>query len=309
MREEKTSNYREDFPGYQGHIPYKFTVIGKTVGATNDTIKDLLSTEPPKTTLLKPADKTDFSEYDRDYYCDNFCRDYPLEEDKIYSNKSKDAETWICSDKYKIYPQHIPGVQCHVPGIYSANIYGLPYSKATAVSIKGDYNKKQDCTNAERFVSSSMHDYQKPKRKTIAEEQEEERAKTFYNPMDSRYRPNTADDYKASLRRIYKSKIAQVPTPGYAGHTSVFQKRISYLDYDKIMEQEKKEQEIKRQLGDDLPEKFRQSLHVVKPDQEVPYVVGYKGFRVGVKAGNYHGENFHDISLKARNEAKLTQHY
>ena len=35
---EKQSTYREDFPGYQGHIPYKFSIIGKTVGATNETI-------------------------------------------------------------------------------------------------------------------------------------------------------------------------------------------------------------------------------------------------------------------------------
>ena len=45
---EKKSNFREDFPGYQGHIPYKYSIIGKTVGSTNETIKELLSTEPPK---------------------------------------------------------------------------------------------------------------------------------------------------------------------------------------------------------------------------------------------------------------------
>jgi hypothetical protein len=33
---------------------------------------------------------------------------------------------------------------------------------------------------------------------------------------------------------IYKSKIANVPTPGYAGHTSIFIKPISYLNKDKI---------------------------------------------------------------------------
>ena len=26
---EKKSNFREDFPGYQGHIPYKYSIIGK----------------------------------------------------------------------------------------------------------------------------------------------------------------------------------------------------------------------------------------------------------------------------------------
>jgi len=49
---EKKSNFREDFPGYQGHIPYKYSIIGKTVGSTNETIKELLSTEPPKETSL-----------------------------------------------------------------------------------------------------------------------------------------------------------------------------------------------------------------------------------------------------------------
>ena len=88
---EKKSNFREDFPGYQGHIPYKYSIIGKTVGSTNETIKELLSTEPPKETSLKPGECTDFSHYNRDYYCDNFDRNYPLEEDKIFSNKSKDA--------------------------------------------------------------------------------------------------------------------------------------------------------------------------------------------------------------------------
>ena len=71
------------------------------------------------------------------------------------------------------------------------------------------------------------------------------------------------------------------------------------------IEQEKKEDEIKRHLGDDLSDGFRRSLNIVKPDLELPYVVGYKGFRVGVRARNYHGENFHDSSLKARNEAKF----
>ncbi len=46
--DEKKSIFREDFPGYEGHIPYKYSIIGKTIGATNDTIKDILTTESPK---------------------------------------------------------------------------------------------------------------------------------------------------------------------------------------------------------------------------------------------------------------------
>ena len=300
---EKTSNFREDFPGYQGHIPYKFAVIGQTVGATNDTIKQILTTEPPKTTLLKPMNCTDFSQYDRDYYCDTFYRDYPLEEDMIYSNKSKNAQTWIAGDKYKIYPQHIPGVKCHVPGIYSSNIHGKGFSKTTAVSIKGAYNKGSDCSSEERFLTSNQIDFKRPKIRTEEEEKEIDRNHTFYNPMDSNITQNR--NFKRDLRRIYKSKIAQVPTPGYSGHTSVFHKKISYLNYDKIIENEKREDEVKHELGDDLPANFKQALHIKKPDLELPYVMGYRGFRIGVKARNYHGENFHDLSLKARNEAKF----
>ena len=33
---------------------------------------------------------------------------------------------------------------------------------------------------------------------------------------------------------------------------------------------------------------------------QLPYVVGYKGFRTGVKAGNFYGTNFQDASLTAR---------
>ena len=71
------------------------------------------------------------------------------------------------------------------------------------------------------------------------------------------------------------------------------------------MENEKRENEVKHELGDDLPTNFKQALHIKKPDLELPYVMGYRGFRIGVKARNYHGENFHDLSLKARNEAKF----
>ena len=53
--DEKKSIFREDFPGYEGHIPYKYSIIGKTIGATNDTIKDILTTEPPKDISLLPT--------------------------------------------------------------------------------------------------------------------------------------------------------------------------------------------------------------------------------------------------------------
>ena len=39
---EKKNLYREYFPGYMGHIPFKYEVIGMTVGATNNYLKSNL---------------------------------------------------------------------------------------------------------------------------------------------------------------------------------------------------------------------------------------------------------------------------
>ena len=64
---EKKSNYREDYPGYQGFIPYKYSIIGKNVGARNEAIKSLLTDEPPKDISIKPGQNRDFSHYNRDF--------------------------------------------------------------------------------------------------------------------------------------------------------------------------------------------------------------------------------------------------
>ena len=45
------------------HIPNKYSKIGKIVGSTNEVIKALLSTEPPKKISLKPGECTDFCHY------------------------------------------------------------------------------------------------------------------------------------------------------------------------------------------------------------------------------------------------------
>ena len=163
MMDNKTSIYRDNFPGYSGHIPYKMEVIGKTVGASNDHIKKILTTEPPNEAILRPMAYEDYSLYNHDYFNENFSRNYNLEEDKIYSNKSKEAETWVSGAKYQIYPQHIPGFKAHVPGIYSSNIHGMGYSKSTAVAIKGDYNKTADLKPEERYVTTTRNYYGKPK--------------------------------------------------------------------------------------------------------------------------------------------------
>ena len=55
----------------------------------------------------------------------------------------------------------------------------------------------------------------------------------------------------------------------------------------------------------ELSEGFKNAINRKRSAPKLPYIVGYKGFRVGVKARNFHGENFHNVSLKARNEAKV----
>ena len=162
MLENKTLNFRDDFPGYMGHIPYKKEIIGMTVGSTNHFIKKNLSTEPPKEEIMKPIRCDDYSHYNKDYFTKNFCRDYKLEEEKIYSNRSREANTWEKGSTYKLYPQHIPGYEAHIPGIYSSNIHGRGYSKSTAIAIKGDYPKSADLKSEERYKTSNNLNFVKP---------------------------------------------------------------------------------------------------------------------------------------------------
>ena len=306
--EEKKTLFREDFPGYQGHVPYKYSIIGATIGSTNDQIKTLLTTEPPKKVSLKPSEMQDYSIYNRDYFCDNFTRDYPLEEDKIFSNRSQKAETWIQGDKYKIYPQHIPGVKVFVPGLYSSNLYGLPFSKSTAVAIKGNYNKEQNVTDNERYKTLNNEVYKKPKVRSDKEQKELEDSekcdRILYNTMGNSVNGKGKRTLFNDIKRIYHSKIAQVPTVGYCGTQSVFQKQISYLNYDKILAAEKRAKTgLNFDIPDDLPPKFVEALKT-ENNTELPYILGYKGFRVGVKSGGYNGENFTNTSLRARNDFK-----
>ena len=309
---DRKSNYREDYPGYQGYIPYKYSIIGKNIGATNEAIKSLLTDEPPKETSLRPGDCQDFSHYNRDYYNDNFDRSYPLEEEKIFSNKSKDAKTWISSDKYKIYPQHIPNVQCHVPGIYSSNIYGMGFSKASAIAIKKDYNKGTDCTSEERFKSTNQTVYSKPKLRDPKEEENLNLAlktePTFMLKGNGRKMTQSVD----KIYKIYHSKIARVPTVGYTGcaNENIFQKPVGYLNYEKILE---KERRIRAGQGKasyaSLPPKFQESLKIITPDEDLPFVSGYRGYKVGIKPRGLYGANTHELALQARNEDKLRRSF
>ena len=310
---DRKSNYREDYPGYQGYIPYKYSIIGKNIGATNEAIKSLLTDEPPKETSIKPGEIKDFSHYNRDYYCDNFDRSYPLEEEKIFTNKSKDAKTWISSDKYKIYPQHIPNMQCHVPGIYSSNIYGMGFSKASAIAIKQDYNKGTDCTNEERYKSTNQTTYSKPKLSLVGKDEENlnlglKTEPTFLMKNDPRKISQSVD----KLYKIYHSKIAKVPTVGYTGcaNENIFQKPVGYLNYEKILQKERMIRAGRAKASyENLPPKFQNSLKIITADEELPFVSGYRGYKMGIKPKGLYGANTQELALQARNEEKLRRSF
>lgn len=55
-------------------------------------------------------------------------------------------------------------------------------------------------------------------------------------------------------------------------------------------------------ITNDLSESFKKILNYdKKPVEELPYIVGYKGFRRGVKSGNYYGKNFREVSVTSMN--------
>ena len=163
---ENIGKFADNFPGYLGFIPLKNDVIGMTIGAANEYVRNNVDKKPVETENLGSIKYDDYSQYHKDYFNKNFCRDYPLEEDKIYSNSSKEAETWICGSKYKIYPQHIPGYKAFLPGIYSSNLHGSGYSKITAKAVKGDYIKEFNITPSERFISTAKQYFAKPQIKS-----------------------------------------------------------------------------------------------------------------------------------------------
>jgi hypothetical protein len=166
---ETKTIFREYFPGYMGHIPMKNEVIGMTVGATNDYIKSYLTREPEYEQKLVPSVQRDYTYYNKGYFNDNFAKGYNLEEDKIYSNRSKEAKTWISGSKYQIYPQHVPGYTSHIPGIVSSNLIGMNYSKTSAVSIKGEYAKTSDAPADERYKTIFKRDFTMPKMRSNEE--------------------------------------------------------------------------------------------------------------------------------------------
>lgn len=57
---------------------------------------------------------------------------------------------------------------------------------------------------------------------------------------------------------------------------------------------------------EEMPQSFRDILASTsksrQQEEDLPYIVGYKGFRRGVTSGNYYGKNFIDTSLAAKRE-------
>jgi hypothetical protein len=166
---ETKTIFREYFPGYMGHIPMKNEVIGMTVGATNEYIKSYLTREPEYEEKLVPSAQNDYAYYNKGYFNENFAKEYKLEEDKNFSNRSKEAKTWIGGAKYSIYPQHIPGYTGQITGVVSSNIIGMNYAKTSAVAIKGEYHKMADVPSDDRYKTQFKKDFVNPKLKSNEE--------------------------------------------------------------------------------------------------------------------------------------------
>ena len=121
-----------------------------------------------------PSIKNDYTYYNKNYFTESMSKNYPLEEDKIYSNKSKNARTWICGNKHVLYPEHIPGYTGHITGIESnlkkgSNIYGTSYSKASSIAIKGAFCNQYDLPVNERYTSEMKERFQKPRIRSFSE--------------------------------------------------------------------------------------------------------------------------------------------
>ena len=261
---EKKTLFREYFPGYMGHIPMKNEVIGMTVGATNSHIKASLNKEPDYEETFVPSTKPDYTYYNKAYFNENMSKNYPLEEDKIFSNRSKEARSWICGPKHQLYPEHIPGYTGHVHGIEittnkGSGIFGTSYAKATGIAVKGVYNNKMDVPKEDKYISEMKDKYVTPKRRSNEEEQELQRAKEM------------------------KEQIEEEKTPAQQTQNDDLYKGMS--------------------------DAFKQAIGLNrKPVKDMPYVVGYGGFRPGVYAGNCYGKNFKEISLNTINERKSKEH-
>ena len=255
---EKKSLYREYFPGYMGHIPLKNEVIGMTVGATNQFIKSSLTKEPDYEETFVPSTKPDYTYYNKGYFNEDMSKNYPLEEDKIFSNRSKEARTWICGPKHQLYPEHIPGYTGHVSGMeftnkLGSNIFGTSYAKATSVAIKGDYCKETDIPKEERYKSEMKDRFIPPKRRSDEEEKEQQKK------IAMKEKKEEEDDMFKGLSEAFKKavigdrKLSKEPpyVVGYGGFRpgvvagNCYGKNFKTVSLNTINERKKKEWNMK----------------------------------------------------------------
>jgi len=252
---EKKGYYREFYPGYMGHIPYKYEVIGMTVGATNDHIKSLLRKEPDYEKTFVPSNRKDYTYYNKDYFSESMAKSYPLEEDSIFSNRSKNARTWICGNKHVLYPEHIPGYTGHITGIETttrkgSNIFGTSYSKASSIAIKGAYCNQTDLPVNERYKSEMKDKFQKPKIRSFSE-----------------------------ARELHKEEENKKHS-------------INFIENPKD-----------RELAKGLSESFKKAVFMKRKNvEDMPYILGYTGFRPGVLSQSYFGKSFANESLRSVNK-------
>lgn len=262
---EKKGQYREFYPGYMGHIPYKYEVIGMTVGATNNHIKSLLQKEPDYSKTFIPSNKTDYTYYNKGYFNENMSKSYPLEEDQIYSNRSKYARTWICGNKHVLYPEHIPGYTGHLTGIETttkkgSTIFGQSYAKASSVAVKGDFCYETDLPKNIRYTSEMKDKFQKPKMRSFSEAKE--------------------------LAKIEENSKAD---------------RYNSINFGENLKD--------REMTKGLSQSFKNAVFMKRRKvDEVPYILGYTGFRPGVLSQSYFGKSFANESLNSVNNFLEKQH-
>ena len=260
---EKKGYYRDFYPGYMGHIPYKFEVIGMTVGATNSHIKSLLRKEPDYEKTFVPSTKNDYTYYNKNYFSQSMSKNYPLEEEKIYSNKSKDARTWICGNKHVLYPEHIPGYTGHITGIESnlkkgSNIFGTSFSKASNIAIKGAFCNQYDLPVNERYTSEMKERFKKPRIRSFSEA-------------------------KSLQEEVTKNKN---------------ENGFNIIDNPKD-----------REMTKGLSQSFKNAVFMKRKHvEDVPYILGYTGFRPGVNSQSYFGKSFEIESKKSYKNFLDKQH-
>ena len=183
----------------------------------------------------------------------------------------------------------------------------MGFSKASAIAIKGDYNKGADCSDNERYKTTNQTTYKIPKI-SIKDNNKKYSLKTEPPFL----RGNKLSQSVDQLYKIYHSKIAKIPTVGYTGcaNIHIFQKPVGYLNYDQILEKEKIIRAGRTKASYEyLPVKFQEALKLTTPDSDLPYISGYRGHKVGVKSNALYGANTHQLALEARNNVNLRKSF